>query len=133
MTYRGVHRETRTCELPKHHTRKEKPDRRSKDIKSLKMGVQISCCIQVETSAKKATSLKGRHGQITLLTKPLHRIVTAIKLIYQFTPLLDTLSCSATLHWLTSLLKGALTLGIFSMLWYILRLSSATLAVAPRW
>ena len=75
------------------------------------MGVQISCCIQVEASAKKATSLKGRHGQIPLLTKPLHRIVTAIKLIYQFTLLVDTLSCSATLRWFTSLFKGALTLG----------------------
>ena len=58
-----------------------------------------------------APTLKRRYRKILLLAKPFHRIITAIKLLYQFTPLLKTLSCSACPHCLAPLLLGVQTLG----------------------
>ena len=58
-----------------------------------------------------APTLKRRHRQILLLAKPFHRIITTIKLLYQLTPLLNTLSCSACPHCLAPLLLGGQTLG----------------------
>ena len=53
MTYRGVHRDTQTCEPAKHH-KKELPDGQFKDIKSLEVGVQIPRCIYTEVSKEKS-------------------------------------------------------------------------------
>ena len=47
LTYRGVHQETSSCEPPS-NTRIEKFNGRTKDAKSLEVGVQISCCIYSE-------------------------------------------------------------------------------------
>ena len=58
-----------------------------------------------------APTLKRRHSQILLLAKPFHRITTTIKLLYQLTPLLNTLSCSACPQCLAPLLLGGQTLG----------------------
>ena len=58
-----------------------------------------------------APTLKRRHSQILLLAKPYHRIIATIKLLYQLTPLLNTLSCSACPHCLAPLLLGGQTLG----------------------
>ena len=58
-----------------------------------------------------APTLKRRHRQILLFAKLLHRIITAIEPLYQFTPLLNSLSCSPCTHCLTPLLLGTKTLG----------------------
>ena len=60
-------------------------------------------------------ALKRGHRKILLLTELLHRIGTVIKQIYQFTPLLHTLSCSATLHSLSPVILGDQTLGNVSV------------------
>lgn len=58
-----------------------------------------------------APTLERRHRQILLFAKLLHRIITAIEPLYQFTPLLNSLSCSPCTHCLTPLLLGTKTLG----------------------
>ena len=59
MTYRGVHRDTQTCEPAKHH-KKELPDGQFKDIKSLEVGVQIPRCIYTEVSKENPSPLFPR-------------------------------------------------------------------------
>ena len=59
--------------------------------------------------------MKRRHRKVLLLTELLDRIGTTIKLIYQFAPLLNALSCSSTPHYLTPVILGDQTLGNVSV------------------